>query len=180
MRKPPACRSMRRILPELRKLGMMIAREVEKLRRVVHPNDAGPRRHLRHDLHRAGAAAGCAPAQRHDLRGCGSRSIAVRHRHRRGDGGAQRHGTAAGRCAVRAREHRRHDLHGPRASSGLRSARRPAIVPEIEGSAWITGEHTFLIDGDDPLKAGFRSVTPLLQRGDLAEDPCSTRSPGAA
>ena len=31
-----------------------------------------------------------------------------------------------------------------------------AIVPEIQGSAWITGEHTFLIDGDDPLKAGFR------------------------
>jgi proline racemase len=32
----------------------------------------------------------------------------------------------------------------------------PAIVPEIEGSAWITGEHTFLIDEDDPLKEGFR------------------------
>ena len=32
----------------------------------------------------------------------------------------------------------------------------PAITPEIEGSAWITGEHSFLIDGDDPLKAGFR------------------------
>jgi trans-L-3-hydroxyproline dehydratase len=31
-----------------------------------------------------------------------------------------------------------------------------AIVPEIEGSAWITGEHTFLIDDDDPLKNGFR------------------------
>jgi len=31
-----------------------------------------------------------------------------------------------------------------------------AIVPEIEGSAWITGEHTFLIDEDDPLKDGFR------------------------
>ena len=31
-----------------------------------------------------------------------------------------------------------------------------AIVPEIEGSAWITGEHTFLIDDDDPLRAGFR------------------------
>ncbi|MGE3402024.1 MAG: proline racemase family protein, partial [Vicinamibacterales bacterium] len=27
----------------------------------------------------------------------------------------------------------------------------PAIVPRIEGSAWITGEHTFLIDEDDPL-----------------------------
>jgi proline racemase len=32
----------------------------------------------------------------------------------------------------------------------------PAIVPEIEGSAWITGEHTFLVDEDDPLKDGFR------------------------
>jgi proline racemase len=31
-----------------------------------------------------------------------------------------------------------------------------AIVPEIAGSAWITGEHTFLIDDDDPLKEGFR------------------------
>ena len=33
---------------------------------------------------------------------------------------------------------------------------KPAIVPEIEGSAGVTGEHTFLIDGDDPLKSGFR------------------------
>ena len=32
----------------------------------------------------------------------------------------------------------------------------PAIVPEIEGAAWITGEHTFLIDEDDPLKGGFQ------------------------
>jgi proline racemase len=32
----------------------------------------------------------------------------------------------------------------------------PAIVPEIEGSAWITGEHTFLVDDDDPLRGGFR------------------------
>jgi proline racemase len=31
-----------------------------------------------------------------------------------------------------------------------------AIVPEIEGSAWITGEHTFLVDDADPLRAGFR------------------------
>jgi len=31
-----------------------------------------------------------------------------------------------------------------------------AIVPEIEGSAWITGEHTFLIDQRDPLRNGFR------------------------
>jgi proline racemase len=31
-----------------------------------------------------------------------------------------------------------------------------AIVPEIEGSAWITGEHTFLVDDTDPLREGFR------------------------
>ena len=30
-----------------------------------------------------------------------------------------------------------------------------AIVPEIEGSAWITGEHTFIIDENDPLRSGF-------------------------
>ena len=32
----------------------------------------------------------------------------------------------------------------------------PAIVPEIEGAAYITGEHTFLIDETDPFSAGFR------------------------
>ena len=31
----------------------------------------------------------------------------------------------------------------------------PAIVPEIQGSAWITGEHTFVVDPDDPLEKGF-------------------------
>ena len=33
---------------------------------------------------------------------------------------------------------------------------QPAIVPEIEGVAWITGEHTFYVDEDDPLREGFR------------------------
>jgi trans-L-3-hydroxyproline dehydratase len=31
-----------------------------------------------------------------------------------------------------------------------------AIVPEIEGDAWITGQHEFLIDENDPLRRGFR------------------------
>ena len=30
-----------------------------------------------------------------------------------------------------------------------------AIVPEIEGSAWITGEHRFEIDDTDPFREGF-------------------------
>src|SRR5262249_26167878 len=30
-----------------------------------------------------------------------------------------------------------------------------APVPEIEGRAWITGEHTFHLQADDPLRYGF-------------------------
>jgi len=30
----------------------------------------------------------------------------------------------------------------------------PALVTEIEGSAWITGEHTFFLDDDDPFRDG--------------------------
>jgi proline racemase len=31
----------------------------------------------------------------------------------------------------------------------------PAIVPEIEGTAHLTGRHTFVIDPTDPLRNGF-------------------------
>jgi proline racemase len=31
----------------------------------------------------------------------------------------------------------------------------PAIIPEVSGTASITGQHTFLIDPDDPLREGF-------------------------
>ena len=30
-----------------------------------------------------------------------------------------------------------------------------AVIPEVEGSAWITGRHEFLIDPNDPLREGF-------------------------
>jgi proline racemase len=32
---------------------------------------------------------------------------------------------------------------------------RAAIVPEVSGTAWITGEHTFYVDDDDPFRDGF-------------------------
>jgi proline racemase len=32
----------------------------------------------------------------------------------------------------------------------------PAIVPEIQGDAYLTGEHTFHIDERDPFAHGFR------------------------
>ncbi len=31
----------------------------------------------------------------------------------------------------------------------------PAVVPRVEGSAFITGKHTFLVDPEDPLRGGF-------------------------
>lgn len=31
----------------------------------------------------------------------------------------------------------------------------PAVVSEITGTAWITGEHTFVLDDDDPFREGF-------------------------
>jgi proline racemase len=43
-----------------------------------------------------------------------------------------------------------------RVSSRTLVGEHQAIVPEIEGSAWITGEHTFIVDDGDPLKNGFR------------------------
>jgi trans-L-3-hydroxyproline dehydratase len=32
----------------------------------------------------------------------------------------------------------------------------PAIIPELTGSASITGDHTFIVDKDDVFKKGFR------------------------
>jgi proline racemase len=43
-----------------------------------------------------------------------------------------------------------------RIAERVQVAEHAAILPEIEGSAWITGEHTFVVQADDPLKAGFR------------------------
>ena len=141
-------------LPELRVLGMAIAREVERLRRVVHPEDEGltgiygtiftgppqAEGHLRNVTVFADAEVDRSP--------CGTGTAAVMavlaemgvlmddvpfvHESIVGT-------TFTGRVV-------RRSMVGE----------REAIVPSIEGSAWITGEHTFLIDGDDPLKAGFR------------------------
>ena len=46
----------------------------------------------------------------------------------------------------------------PRARAGGRQRTlvgdRSALVTQLEGAAWITGEHTFLLDEDDPLEVG--------------------------
>ena len=142
-------------LPELRKLGMTIAREVEKLRRVVHPSDSG--------LEGIYGTIFTAPAQLPDAH---LRNVTIF-----ADAEVDRSPCGTGTAAVMAvlndmglllddvpfiHESIVGTTFKGRVVDRVEVGEKPAIVPEIEGSAWITGEHTFLIDGDDPLKAGFR------------------------
>ncbi|HJU42418.1 MAG TPA: proline racemase family protein [Vicinamibacterales bacterium] len=142
-------------LPELRRLGMTIAREVEKLRRVVHPSDAG--------LEGIYGTIFTAPAQ---LPEAHLRNVTIF-----ADAEVDRSPCGTGTAAVMAvlndmglllddvpfvHESIVGTTFRGRVVDRVEIGERAAIVPEIEGSAWITGEHTFLIDGDDPLKAGFR------------------------
>jgi len=46
-------------------------------------------------------------------------------------------------------------LHRGRVVGRTQAGELPAIVTEIEGTAWITGDHTFHVDDDDPLKDGY-------------------------
>jgi trans-L-3-hydroxyproline dehydratase len=43
-----------------------------------------------------------------------------------------------------------------RVAAPVQVAELPAIIPEIEGEAHITGDHVFVIDEADPLRHGFR------------------------
>ena len=142
-------------LPELRKLGMTIAREVERLRRVVHPNDPG--------LEGIYGTIFTAPAHLPDAH---LRNVTIF-----ADAEVDRSPCGTGTAAVMAvlndmglllddvpfvHESIVGTTFKGRVVERVEVGEKPAIIPEIEGSAWITGEHTFLIDGDDPLKAGFR------------------------
>ena len=47
-------------------------------------------------------------------------------------------------------------LHRGRVARRTQVGEYSAIVTGIEGAACITGEHTFFVDDDDPLKEGFQ------------------------
>jgi proline racemase len=47
-------------------------------------------------------------------------------------------------------------LHRGRVARRTQVGEFGAIVTDIEGTAWITGEHIFYVDEDDPLKDGFQ------------------------
>jgi proline racemase len=141
-------------LPELRALGMRIAREVERLRQVVHPDDVG--------LSGIYGTIFTGPAQGGEAH---LRNVTVF-----AEAEVDRSPCGTGTAAVMAvlseigllvdeapfvHESIVGTTFTGRVVGRLRVGEREAIVPSIEGSAWITGEHAFLIDGDDPLRAGF-------------------------
>jgi trans-L-3-hydroxyproline dehydratase len=141
-------------LAELRTLGMTIAREVERIRRVVHPLDDG--------LSGIYGTIFTGPPQGDaDLR-----NVTVF-----ADAEVDRSPCGTGTAAVMAvlsemgvlledapfvHESIVGTTFTGRVTKRTMVGERDAIVPSIEGSAWVTGEHAFHIDGDDPLKAGFR------------------------
>jgi proline racemase len=142
-------------LPELRRVGMEIKHAVEAQQSIVHPSDpglagiygtifTGPPNDERADLRNVTIFADAEV----DRSPCGT-------------------GTAAVMAVIDAMGLLANDkpfvhesLIGTRfkgrVASRMAIGELQAIVPEIEGSAWITGEHTFIVDEDDPLKEGFR------------------------
>ena len=142
-------------LPELRRTGMEIKHAIEAALTIVHPLDpgltgiygtifTGPPSDERADLRNVTIFADAEV----DRSPCGT-------------------GTAAVMAVIDAmgllgsdRPFVHESLIGTRFNGRVASRTQvgdlAAIVPEIEGSAWITGEHTFLVDDSDPLKEGFR------------------------
>jgi proline racemase len=142
-------------LPDLRRIGLEIKRAVQVTRAVVHPLDPG--------LCGLHGTIFVGPAH---SAGADLRNVTVF-----ADGQVDRSPCGTGTAAVLAVLDAMSLLPASRAlvqESLIGTVFRArvigretvggydAIVPEIEGSAWITGEHEFLIDDEDPLREGFR------------------------
>jgi proline racemase len=146
-----------RYLPELRRAGMEIKHAIEAKHDIVHPLESGLRGIY------GTIFTGPATDDGADLR-----NVTIF-----ADAEVDRSPCGTGTCAVMAvvdamgllddkpdTIFRHESLIGTRFNGRVASrtviGEFPAIVPAIEGSAWITGEHTFIVDENDPLKEGFR------------------------
>ncbi len=141
--------------PELSRAGVAIARAVDAAHRVIHPTQPA------FDVVRGTIFTGPAQRASADLR-----SVAVLP-----GGGLNRSPSGTGLAAIMAVLGAM-DLMGeetaftPESLIGTtlrgRIGRRTvvgehgAIVPEIEGEAWITGEHVLIVGDGDPLRDGVR------------------------
>jgi len=141
-------------LPDLRRAGMEIKSAVESAVRVVHPEE--PLLDGIYGTIFTGPAA----------EGADLRNVTIF-----ADAEVDRSPCGTGTCAVMAvlegmgllgPEHAfvHESIIGTRFTGRLTGetlvAGMRAILPEIEGEAWITGEHRFVIHPDDPLRRGFR------------------------
>jgi proline racemase len=142
-------------LADLRRAGMEIKRLVESAVRVEHP--------LQPDLQGIYGTIFTGPASRP---GADLRNVTIF-----ADAEVDRSPCGTGTCAVMAvlaamgllgagqtftHESIIGTLFRGRVRSESSVGELSAIEPEIEGEAYITGEHTFIIDSRDPLRHGFR------------------------
>lgn len=144
-----------RRLPELRRAGMEIKEQLEAALQVVHPLESG--------LKGIYGTIFTGPAE---APGADLKNVTVF-----ADAEVDRSPCGTGTCAVMAvldamgllpPDH--HFTHESIVGTTFRGrvierttvAELPAILPELEGSAWITGEHTFIVQDDDVLREGFR------------------------
>jgi proline racemase len=142
-------------LAELRRVGMDVKHAIEAAHSIVHPTDAGLKGIY------GTIFTGPATSDSADLR-----NVTIF-----ADAEVDRSPCGTGTCAVMAvvdamgllnddKPFVHESLIGTRfvgrVAGRTAVGELQAIVPEIEGSAWITGEHTFLVDQADPLKEGFR------------------------
>jgi proline racemase len=142
-------------LPDLRRLGADIRASINAAGAVTHPADA--------TLSGIAGVIFTGPAQDPEAH---LRNITIF-----GDGVADRSPSATGTSAVMAvldamglleddrsfvHESMLGTLHRGRVVRRTQVGELAAIVAEIEGTAWITGEHTFYVDEDDPLRDGFQ------------------------
>ena len=142
-------------LTELRQTGMAIKHAIEATHTVVHPLEPG--------LQGIYGTIFTAPP---DASGADLRNVTVF-----AEGEIDRSPCGTGTCAVLAvldamgivaegqpfiHESIVGSTFSARVMSRTTVGELPAIVPELTGSAWITGEHTFIVQEDDPLRGGFR------------------------
>ena len=142
-------------LPELRTLGMQIKKTVESTVTVAHPDAPGLRGVY------GTIFTGLPTADDADLRNV---TVFADGQVDRSPGG---NGTAAVMSVLDAmgllpadRPFVHESIIGSRFVGTIESrtlvGERSAILPRIKGSAWITGEHEFVLDDADPLGDGFR------------------------
>ena len=146
---------VREKLPELREMGDAISRAVEKLVKVVHPTEPG--------LNSVYGTIFTGPP---DAEGADLKNVTIF-----ADREVDRSPCGTGTCAVLAvldamgvADPSRPFVHesivgstfSARVASRTTVGECAAIVPELTGTASITGDHTFIVEKDDLFPKGFR------------------------